>query len=361
MGNEKILVVDDEQPVREFMERALRHAGYEVAGSADNADAALDILKKGDMALLLTDLHMPGKSGMYLLNMLKELRLNIGVIVITASQNLEDAIASLNLGADRYILKPMRIEEIVHAVESVLEKRRLVIENREYQEQLETKVLLRTQELREALDGLGLSREDIKRAYIESIQRLTVVAEYKDEETGSHLRRIGLYAKVLAEELGLSADRTEILYISSPMHDLGKISIPDRILLKPGSLTPEEAEIVKRHTIIGADILKGSNSEFLKVAEKIALSHHEKWNGTGYPYGMKKEEIPLESRITAIADQYDAIRSRRPYKPPVDHITACRILTLGDAKSQPDQFDPQLLEIFNKCNEKFNEIYESVR
>ncbi|MBN1444668.1 MAG: response regulator [Candidatus Omnitrophica bacterium] len=361
MENEKILIVDDEQPVREYLERTLKHLGYEIAGCIDNADTALDILKKGDIALLLTDLHMPGKSGMYLLNKLKGLNINASAIVLTASQNLEDAISALNLGADRYILKPMRIEEIAHTVKSVLEKRRLVMENMEYQEHLETKVLLRTKELRKTMDALNASKDYIKRSYIESIQRLTVVAEYKDEQTGSHLRRIGLYVKLMAEELGLSSEETEILYISSPMHDLGKISIPDRVLLKPGPLTPEEFEIVKQHTVIGANILKDSDSEFLKTAQKIAVSHHEKWNGAGYPRGLKKDEIPLESRITAIADQYDAIRSRRPYKEAISHADTCKILLEGDAKSSPDQFDPHILETFKKCREKFNRIYESVR
>ncbi len=361
MEKEKILIVDDEQPVREYLERALKHLGYEIAGCIDSADDALEILQKGDIALLLTDLHMPGKSAMYLLNNHRGLKINTSAIVVTASQNLEDAISALNLGADRYILKPMRIEEISHTVKSVLEKRQLLIENKEYQEHLETKVLLRTKELNKTMEALNSSKDYIKRSYIESIQRLTVVAEYKDEQTGSHLRRIGLYAKIMSEELGLSAEETEIIYIASPMHDLGKISIPDRVLLKPGSLTAEEFEIVKQHTVIGADILKDSDSEFLRTAQKIALSHHEKWNGTGYPQGLKKEEIPIESRITAIADQYDAIRSRRPYKEAICHADTCKILLEGDARSSPDQFDPQIIKIFKKCHEKFDRTYESVR
>jgi len=203
-------------------------------------------------------------------------------------------------------------------------------------------------------------RDDIKKGYIETIQRLTVTAEYKDKTTGCHLKRIGLYAKLMAEVMGLSATIAETLYITGPMHDLGKIGICDEILLKPGPLTPEEFETVKKHTLIGAEILKGSDSEFLKIAARIALFHHEKWDGSGYPYGLKKNEIPIESRIMSIADQYDAIRSRRPYKPPYDHKTAYKIITEGDNKSNPGQFYPDILNAFKRCHERFNEIYESL-
>ncbi len=304
---------------------------------------------------------MPGKDGMWLLREIREFSLDTNIIVITASHNLEDAIASLNLGADRYILKPMRIEEIEHTVKNVLEKRKLLMENKAYQQKLEEKVVMRTKELKHTLDKLSESKEAIKHGYVETIQKLTAAAEYKDEETGSHLRRIGMYTKLLAEEMGLPIKTIEMLFITSPMHDLGKISIPDKILLKHGPLTTEEFEVVKTHTVVGAKILHGSESDFLKISEKLALSHHERWNGTGYPYGLKGTAIPMESRILAIADQYDAIRSRRPYKEAADHMTAYKTLTEGDAKSTPEQFDPDILELFRKNHKKFNEIYESVQ
>lgn len=361
METEKILIVDDEKPIREYLERTLKHLGYEVAASTGDAETALKILKETDIALLLADIHMPGKDGLWLLKKISELAVDTNIIVLTASHNLEDAINSLNIGADRYILKPMRIQEIEHTVKNVLEKRRLLMENKAYQQQLEEKVIIRTAKLKETLDALSLSQKAIKHGYIETIQRLTAAAEYKDEETGSHLRRIGLYTKFLAEELGLPSEIIEMLFITSPMHDLGKISIPDKILLKHGPLTPVEFEVVKTHTVVGAKILRGSDSEFLKISEKIALSHHERWNGTGYPYGLKGEEIPMESRILSVADQYDAIRSRRPYKEPVDHMTAYKILTEGDGKSTPEQFDPVILELFKKHHKKFNEIYESIQ
>ncbi len=361
MATEKILIVDDEQPVREYVERTLKHLGYNVVASTGDAETALKILKEEDTALLLADIHMPGKDGMWLLKEIRNLSVDTNIIVITASHNLEDAIASLNLGADRYILKPMRIQEIEHTVKNVMEKRKLLMENKAYQQQLEERVSIRTAELKETLDALSLSQDKIKHGYIETIQRLTAAAEYKDEETGSHLRRIGLYTRLIAEELDLPSGLIEMIFITSPMHDLGKISIPDKILLKHGPLTPVEFEVIKTHTVVGARILQGSDSEFLKISESIALSHHERWNGSGYPYGLKGEAIPLESRILMVADQYDAIRSRRPYKEPVDHMTAYKILTEGDGKSRPEQFDPQVLEVFRKHHEKFNEIYQSIQ
>jgi len=359
MDSEKILVVDDEIPILEYLERTLKHLGYTSIISTDSAEKALEILESKNIALLIADIHMPGMGGLWLIEKVKELNTDTNIIVITASQNLEDAIIALNAGADRYILKPMHMGDIEHVIKNVLEKRRLIIENREYQRNLEQKVEERTKELQQALDILRISQEKIKSSYIESIQRLTAAAEYKDEETGSHIKRVGLYTKIMAEELGLPPEQVEIIYITSPMHDLGKVSVPDHILLKQGPLTKEEFEIMKQHTIIGAKILQGSESNFIKTAEKIALTHHERWNGTGYPYGLKKEEIPLESRIFAIADVYDALRSPRPYKSPVDHKTTYRVITEGDLKSSPDQFDPEILKIFKKVHKRFEEIYHT--
>lgn len=353
MDKKRILIVDDEQSIQEYLSKILSHEGYETK-TADNAQDALEIIKGGQIDLLLTDIKMPGKSGLWLLEQLKKLSVSTSAMVITASDDLEDAVEAFEFGAENYMLKPLHMDVIFHKVRIVLEKRRLFLANINYQHNLERLVAERTGELNRAKDR-------IRKGYIETIQRLTIVAEYKDEETGSHLSRIGLYVKILAEVMGLSADKAEILHIASAMHDIGKISIPDNILSKPGPLTLEEFEIVKKHTVVGAKILKGSDSEFLKVAEGIALGHHEKWDGTGYPYGLKKEEIPVENRIMSIADQYDALRSRRPYKPPFDHQTAYKIITEGDRKSQPEQFDPAILELFKKHHKNFDEIYESVK
>ena len=354
---EKILIVDDEETIRLFLSRSLKHLGYEEVEEASNAEKGFEIFQRTKPDLVITDIHMPGESGLEFLKKAKKCLPDTGFIVITASDDLGDAVSSLNQGADRYALKPLNIDEVQHAVRNVLEKRRLVLENREYQTSLEEKVQLRTEELQKSLHELDGANQKIKVGFIETIYRLTVTAEYRDEETGSHIRRIGHYSRLLAKELGLAPEKAEAIFHGSPMHDLGKVGIPDNILRKPGSLTSEEYEIMKTHTTIGSIILYGSSSEYLKAAEKIALTHHEKWDGSGYPAGLKGEAIPMEGRIVNMADIYDALRSKRPYKPGFDHETAYRIIIEGDQKTRPEHFAPVVLETFKKSAHEFARIF----
>ena len=354
---EKILIIDDEEGVRRFLSRSLKHLGYNDMKEASNAEEGFEIFQKIKPALVITDIHMPGESGLEFLKKARKHLPDTGFIVITASDDLGDAVSSLNQGAERYVLKPLNIDEVQHTVRNVLEKRRLVLENREYQKGLEEKVQLRTEELRNSLRELDGAHQKIKIGFIETIYRLTVTAEYRDEETGSHIRRIGHYSRFLAKELGLAPEKVEALFHGSPMHDLGKVGIPDNILRKPAFLTPEEFEIMKTHTTIGSIILYGSSSEYLRVAEKIAFTHHEKWDGSGYPSGLKGEAIPMEGRIVNMADIYDALRSKRPYKPGLDHETACRIIIEGDQKTRPEHFAPVVLESFRKSAQEFARIF----
>jgi putative two-component system response regulator len=170
---------------------------------------------------------------------------------------------------------------------------------------------------------------------------------------------VGLYTREIAEAMGMDKGFVETIYYSSPIHDIGKVGVPDEILLKPGNLTAEEQQIMESHTTIGAKILEGSDSEFLKMARDITLSHHERWSGTGYPTGLKGEEIPLPSRIMNIVDQYDALRSRRPFKSSFSHQKTIEIITKGDSRTSPDDFDPAVLDGFVNRAAKFNEIYHT--
>ncbi|MCX8083233.1 MAG: response regulator [bacterium] len=369
-----ILIVDDNEQTLYQIQLVLKSNGYKII-TATNGSEALAKARKNPPDLIITDILMPIMDGFTLCREWRkdEKLKNIPFIFYTATYTHdEDREFALKLGADEFITKPSEPKEFIRIVRDVINKvpylpRPKEIEPglkdesvylQEYNAVLIRKLEEKMQQLEEKNRELSRSRDCIKKGCIETVQRLTIAAEYRDIHTRPHLKRIGLYAKVIAEIMKLPYNVIESLYITAPIHDLGKIGIPDAILCKPGPLTPEEFEIIKKHTLLGAEILKGSESEILKMAEKITLYHHECWDGSGYPYGLKKEQIPLECRIVLLIDRYDAIRSERPYKSPFDHETAYRIITQGDAKSKPEQFDPQILEIFKKYHEEFKEIFD---
>ena len=194
---------------------------------------------------------------------------------------------------------------------------------------------------------------------VETRYRLSRAAEHKDEDTGVHIRRVSFYTMTLAELMGMNKEFQDCIFYASPMHDIGKVGIPDSVLLKPAKLTAEEWEVMKTHTTIGAKILRGSESPYLKMAEEIAFTHHERWDGHGYPGGMKGEAIPLSGRIMNISHQYDALRSRRTYNPALDHETAARIISQGEGRTMPEHFDPQILDAFRRPSAKFRELFET--
>jgi putative two-component system response regulator len=188
---------------------------------------------------------------------------------------------------------------------------------------------------------------------------MTRAAEYKDEDTGAHVKRISYYSRELARMLGLDEEFVDKIFFASPMHDIGKIGIHDHVLLKPGGFTPEEWEVMKGHTSMGAKILGSGKSPYLKMGAEIALNHHERWDGGGYPNGKRDEAIPLAARIMNICDIYDALRSKRPYKPAFDHLKTVDIITRGDGRTQPEHFDPVIIAAFEQNHQSFRDIFEA--
>ncbi|MDT8316804.1 MAG: response regulator [bacterium] len=356
----KILLVDDESRNIRLLEQICKNLGYH-AVTADSGQEAIDKSITEMPDLILMDVMMPGMDGFEATGIIKsnEATGHIPVIILTALGEKKDRIKGIAQGANDFLSKPFDVEELSLRIKNNLQIKEYHDFIKDHNILLESEVKKRTEELNKAYEKLDATYHTVQKSYIETIQRLNMAAEYKDEDTGSHIRRTSLYTKELATSLGMDSDFIENIYYASPMHDIGKVGIPDGILMKSGSLTPEEWTVMKSHTTIGAKILRGSESPLLKMAEEIALSHHERWNGNGYPGGLKGEEIPLSGRITNIVDQYDALRSKRPYKINLHHDTVLKIITEGDGRTAPIDFDPAIMEAFKKSAKKFDEIFNT--
>jgi putative two-component system response regulator len=341
----KILIVDDQEANVLLLDRILRGAGYDSITSTMDPGSVCELHRKNSYDLILLDLQMPGMDGFEVMEGLKTIETGdyLPVLVITAQP--DHKLHALKAGAKDFVSKPFELPEVLARVHNMLEVRLLHEELHSQNEVLEQRVRERTADLQEH--------------YLETIFAMTRAAEHKDEDTGAHVQRISYYSRELARLLGLSDAFIDNIFFSSPMHDVGKIGIPDHILLKPGGFTPEEWEIMKGHAAMGAEILGNSKSPYLKMGAEIALNHHERWDGGGYPNGKKGEEIPLAARIMNICDIYDALRSKRPYKPAFDHEKTMDIITNGDGRTQPEHFDPNIFLVFKQNHTVFNDIFET--
>lgn len=326
----KILVADDDEAVVRLVVKVLQREGYtQVHGSTRSTDV-LPFCRSEKPDLLLLDLNMPGVSGLDILNALQQETTDfepVPVVVLTGERGREARIEALKLGARDYIVKPFDFE-VMARIKNMLERRLLSKRLHSHNLRLEDEVAQRTAELREA--------------HWETVKRLGVAAEYRDDETGLHVSRMSALSGRLAAILGESPQRAELIRGAAKLHDIGKIAIPDSILLKPGKLTPEEFEEMKQHTVIGAKILSKASSELLRLAEVIALNHHERWDGSGYPDGLAGEAIPKVARMVSICDVFDALTSKRPYKKAwsVEEAVAEIRRTSGS------HFEPAIVEAF---------------
>jgi putative two-component system response regulator len=337
----KILIVDDEQALRRITERILREHGYDCDG-ADDAHDAREQLKDSAFQLALLDINMPGESGMHLLAFIRSEYPDCAAVMVTGEDSVELAMSAIELGAYGYVVKPVEVGELLINVANALHRRRLEIETRQLLQRLHHAASERGAQLEQALQDLKLSETKVWSSQAETILQLARVVEYRDEETGMHLQRMSAYCEILGHEIGLSGEECERLRLASQLHDVGKVAIPDSILLKHGKLTDGEFETIKTHAEIGHKMLAGSRSEIAQLGAAIALSHHEWWDGSGYPRGLAGEQIPRESRIAAIADVYDALTTDRVYRSAFPVKVAVEMMRA----QRGTHFDPGLLDAF---------------
>jgi len=330
----RILVVDDERDLRIIFKRFLEVDGYRCQ-TAESAEEALEQLANEDFSLVITDINMPGMSGIDLLREIRSRFPEMAVLVISAVDDRKVAVKALELGAFAYMIKPVSRNELAINVINGLRHRFLEIEHRRQNERLEELVERRTRRLVQAKQELAVASE-------ETVLRLAKAAEFRDDETAQHTLRMSHYCRLIAEKLGFDRERCELIRLASQLHDVGKIGIPDAILLKPGKLRVEEFALMKEHAMFGFRILSDSKAALLQTGALIARNHHERYDGNGYPDAIAGEQIPIEARIAAVADVFDALTSKRIYKDPMPVSQAKDILCKDSGK----HFDPRLVGIF---------------
>ena len=357
----EILIVDDEPIIREILTRKLRDSGYSPI-HAENAFEALNTMRDHPCPLVLSDIMLPGMDGIALLKALRTTYPDTAVVMITAVSNVSIAIEALREGAYDYLIKPFNLEEVVLSVRNALEKRRLLLENRLYQEHLGDIVKAQTEEIRQLLTTeqericeLNKAVEEIDVTHSATLDALSTALDYRDNETEGHSQRVVRYSLEIGSLLGLERHDLEILGRGTLLHDIGKIGVPDAVLWKPGKLTDEEWVEMRNHVEYGYRMLR--HIPFLRDAAMIMLHHHERFDGAGYPQSLKDHDIVIGARIFAIADTYDAMTTDRPYRKALSDQDAREEIT----RCNGSQFDPAIVEaFFNIAVDHWLQIKEDV-
>jgi putative two-component system response regulator len=347
----QLLIVDDEESLRRWEERVVRENGYTCNGAHD-ADSAREHLKSDSYTLALLDVNMPGDSGIELLSDIRRDHPEVAVVMVTGEDSPELAMSAIELGAYGYLVKPIGSGELVINVANALHRRRSDLQSQRVLEGLRDVVQRRSEELAQALQSLELSEGKVWASQAETIFRLARMVEFRDEETGHHLHRMSAYCEILARRVGYSAQDAERVRLASQLHDVGKVAVPDGVLLKPGKLTPQEFEVIKRHTDAGYEMLVGSGSDIVQLGASIAYTHHERWDGSGYPRQLEGTAIPREGRIAAVADVFDALTSDRVYRAALPIKSAVGMMREERAR----HFDPELLDAFLLAQPEVEEI-----
>ena len=338
----KVLIIDDQKVNARLLEEILRKSGYKNITCIYDARDAQTVYAALKPHAVVLDLNMPYLDGFQVITQLKEIEGDdyLPVLMLTQTGDNDLRFLAMESGAKDYLNKPYDRVEVLLRLRNIIEVHLLHDRLRNQNKELEEKVRQRTQDLRDAR--------------LDMVHRLARVAEYRDKATGVHIVRMSYYSAALAEKIGFSKDDCELVLVASSLHDIGKVAIPDSILLKSEGLTDEEREVMKRHTAIGASILSGSNTKVMQMACEIALTHHEKWNGKGYPQGLKGEKIPVLGRICALCDVFDALISDRPYKKAWPLESAVEEIR----KESGASFDPGLIDNFLAILPEIRQIKE---
>lgn len=354
----KALIVDDEPDIREELSEFVASLDLEVEVAANGEEALTKFFADPTIAIILSDLMMPGLNGLDMLDSMNcspEGKDRVKqVIFMTGNGNTQSVIRAMHLGATEFLLKPVDLNSLEQSIASAQQ----FIAGESFRRLNEQALAAKVTADQIAINTLHM---DIKRAYGEALDCLATASEYKDPETGYHITRIGEYASALAGRMGWSQERCDMIRLAAPLHDVGKVGMPDAILLKQGPLDATEQQVMRTHPEMGYKILSSSKYPVMVMAARISFCHHERWDGSGYPRQLKGNEIPIEASITSLVDVYDALRSARPYKTSFSHEQVMEIILKGDGRTLPEHFRPEVLEAFEQHADEMNKIFEKFR